>query len=139
MSTNLTDSPDTVAPPADPVVAGIGNACSDDSRDWVRGMIERIADKWTILVIEALAHGTLRFTALQAAVPGISHRMLTLTLKNLRRNGLVSRTAYAEVPPRVDYALTPLGRTLIEPVNILIAWANTHRSDIDTHRSHFDT
>ncbi|MGA5731961.1 winged helix-turn-helix transcriptional regulator [Streptomyces seoulensis] len=77
--------------------------------------MNRIRDKWTLLVIATLAESRLRFTDLFRRLPGISQRMLTLTLKNLERDGLVSRTAYAEVPPRVEYALTDTGRSLIIP------------------------
>jgi DNA-binding HxlR family transcriptional regulator len=118
--------------------SGLRRTCEPDARAWVRDMLESTADKWTILVIEALSGGTLRFTALQAEVAGISHRMLTRTLRSLERNGMITRTAYAEVPPRVDYALTPLGRTLIEPVDAFIHWAEEHRSVIDDNRVRFD-
>ncbi|WP_363355794.1 winged helix-turn-helix transcriptional regulator [Microbacterium sp. LMI12-1-1.1] len=101
-------------------------------------MLESVADKWTILVIEALAEDTKRFTAIETAVPGISHRMLTRTLRNLERDGMLTRTVYAEVPPRVDYALTSLGRTLIEPVDAFIRWAEQHRHIIDENRGAFD-
>lgn len=79
----------------------------------IRAVLDRICDKWTLLIVTTLERGRLRFTDLQRQVPGISQRMLTLTLRNLERDGLVSRTVYAEVPPRVEYALTPTGQSLI--------------------------
>lgn len=140
-----TSSPSRLAPSARPpeeapggLTAHVGRACDADTGAWVRELLDRVFDKWTILVVEALTGRTLRFTALQAAVPGISHRMLTRTLRNLQRDGMVVRTAYAEVPPRVDYALTPLGETLIDPVNAFIHWAEQHRGAIQDRRDRFD-
>lgn len=87
-----------------------------------------LRDKWTILVLGALAHteGTLRYSELQRDVEGISQRMLTLTLKPLEANGLVTRTVFPTVPPRVEYALTPLGRSLGPPLRGLLAWADAN-------------
>ena len=79
-------------------------------------VLGRIGDKWTVLVIAELGEGPVRFNALHRAIKGVSQRMLTLTLKNLERDGLVSRTVTATVPPRVDYALTDLGRSMLAPV-----------------------
>lgn len=87
-----------------------------------------IRDKWTILVLGALAHDkSLRYNELQRAVAGISQRMLTLTLKPLEQNGLVKRTIFATVPPRVDYELTPTGRTLVKPLKGLLEWSMENR------------
>lgn len=86
-------------------------------------------DKWTILVLGSLSHaGSLRYNELQRRVIGISQRMLTLTLKTLEQNGLVTRTMFASVPPRVDYALTPMGHSLGEPLKALLDWSLEHRS-----------
>ncbi|MFI7008575.1 winged helix-turn-helix transcriptional regulator [Streptomyces sp. NPDC050145] len=104
----------------------------------IRQIVERAGDKWTVLVVSALHAGPLRYTDLQRSVPGISQRMLTHTLRQLRRDGLVTRTAYAEVPPRVEYELTPLGASLIAAVTALIDWAGTHHDEIHTHRARFD-
>jgi len=88
-----------------------------------------IRDKWTILVLGALRRSpSLRYNELTRAVTGISQRMLTLTLKRLEENGLVKRTIFATVPPRVDYELTPMGRTLIEPLRSLLDWSLEHRA-----------
>ncbi len=112
--------------------------CEDTRNGLVRDMIVRLADKWTMLVIQQLAAGPMRFTALMTGVPGISHRMLTQTLRALQRDGTVSRTAYAEVPPRVEYELTPLGRTLIGPVTAFVQWARDHQAEVMRNRAAYD-
>jgi len=104
----------------------------------VRDALERIGDKWSLLVIGMLEEQPLRFTTLKNKVPGISQRMLTLTLRHLERDGLVSRTAYAEVPPRVEYALTPLGVRLLPPVLELARWALESEREILANREAFD-
>lgn len=104
----------------------------------VRDVLGRVGDKWTLLTITVLASGPLRFTALHEQVAGISQRMLSQTLRALTRDGLVTRSAYSEVPPRVEYALTPLGRSLSEAVNGLVSWVRDHQSDIARNRDEFD-
>jgi DNA-binding HxlR family transcriptional regulator len=101
----------------------------------VREVLDRIGDKWSLLVIGTLRAGPLRFGELEAAVAGISQRMLTLTLKHLVEDGLVARTAYAEVPPRVEYELTELGRTLVPLVMALAEWAMANHEQINANRS----
>jgi len=101
----------------------------------VREVLDRIGDKWSLLVIGTLHAGPLRFGELAEAVEGISQRMLTLTLGRLVEDGLVARTAYPEVPPRVEYALTELGRTLLPMVISLAEWAMEHREEINAHRT----
>src|SRR5438128_11364681 len=86
-----------------------------------RLVLDRIADKWTALVIQILAHGTMRYAQLQRAIGGISQKMLTQTLRSLERDGLVQRTVHPVIPPKVEYSLTRLGRTLIEPLHALAA------------------
>jgi len=105
----------------------------------IRGILDRIANKWTLLVIATLHDRRLRFTELQQGIPGVSQRMLSLTLRNLERDGLVSRTVYAEVPPRVEYELTAIGRTLIDPAVRLAEWAVEHNPDIDRSRQAYDS
>ena len=100
----------------------------------IRDTFALLGDKWSLLIVRILAEGTFRFGELHRIVVGISQRMLTLTLRNLERDGLVSRTIYPEVPPRVEYQLTALGRTLIEPVSALSAWALAHHREIERHR-----
>lgn len=104
----------------------------------VRDLIDRIGDKWTLLIIGTLSSGRLRFGDLQRSIPGVSHRMLTLRLRGLERDGLVSRTAHAEMPPRVEYDLTAMGRTLIEPAVALATWAMTHQRETAEARRAFD-
>lgn len=113
-------------------------ACSAGQKTLVREMLTRIGDKWTMLVISTLAEGPLRFSALLGEINGISHRMLTVTLRALQRDGVVTRTAYAEVPPRVEYELTPLGATLIVPLAALIDWVEGHQHEVAASRSRFD-
>src|SRR5918997_5594166 len=86
-------------------------------------LLSRIGDKWTVLVVGTLAEGPRRFNELRREIPSVSQRMLTPTLRNLERDGLVSRTVTPSIPPRVDYELTPLGRSLLEPVSALTGWA----------------
>ena len=104
----------------------------------VREVLDRVGDKWSVLVIVLLGQRTYRFNELHRAVEGISQRMLTLTVRALERDGLVSRTVYATVPARVDYELTELGRTLLVPLAALYDWANTHRDDIQAARERHD-
>jgi DNA-binding HxlR family transcriptional regulator len=97
-----------------------------------------VGDKWSVLVIALLGNGPQRFSELKRSIEGISQRMLTLTLRGLERDGLVTRTMFPTIPPRVDYALTRLGRTLLEPVRALATWAEKHREEIQAARDKFD-
>lgn len=110
-----------------------------DGGQAIRAVLDRICDKWTMLIVATLDSGRMRFTALQQHIPGISQRMLTLTLRNLERDGLVSRTVYAEVPPRVEYELTPLGKSLIPPALALAGWAIEHLGEIQASRAAYET
>lgn len=103
-----------------------------------REVLARIGDKWSLMVIGILNNRTLRFTELLKAVPGISQRMLTLTLRQLERDGLVIREVHAQVPPRVDYRMSDLGRTLTEPVTALAQWASEHEGEVRASRDAFD-
>jgi DNA-binding HxlR family transcriptional regulator len=104
----------------------------------VSAVLARIGDKWSVLIIMLLGGGPRRFNEIKRLVGGISQRMLTLTLRGLERDGLVTRTLFPSVPPRVDYALTDLGRSLWQPVEALGAWARTHQAEIDAARTRFD-
>lgn len=104
----------------------------------IREVLDRVGDKWSVLVVVLLGDRSHRFTELHRAIDGISHRMLTLTLRVLERDGLVSRTVHPMVPPRVEYALTDLGRTLLLPLSALADWAGAHREDILTARARYD-
>lgn len=102
-------------------------------------VLQRVGDKWSVYVIFLLGDRTRRFTELRKSINGISQRMLTVTLRNLERDGLITRTVYPIVPPRVDYTLTSLGRTLRDIVSALVAWADRHRQDIDRARATYDS
>src|SRR5881396_2742006 len=104
-----------------------------------REMLVRIGDKWSVYIIHVLgAAGTLRFNEVKARVDGISQRMLTVTLRGMERDGLVVRTGYPEVPPRVEYALTPLGATLRQLVRGLVKWSGDHLAEVDAARTAYD-
>jgi DNA-binding HxlR family transcriptional regulator len=103
-----------------------------------RKVLDRIGDKWSLHVIHLLGGGTRRFSDLRRSIDGISQRMLTVTLRGLERDGMVGRTVYPTVPPRVDYTLTPLGRTLHDTACSLIAWADEHVSEIDAAQAAYD-
>jgi DNA-binding HxlR family transcriptional regulator len=104
----------------------------------VRQILDRVADKWSLLVIALLSPGSLRFTELRRKIDGISQRMLTVTLRHLERDGLVSRTVHPVVPPRVDYELTPLGVTLRETIQALVTWTEQHQQEIAEARAAYD-
>ena len=104
----------------------------------VSEVLSRVGDKWTVLVVTTLGDGPKRFNELRKALGSISQRMLTLTLRALERDGLVTRTVFATIPPRVDYALTRLGRSLLDPVSGLGLWARRNRSAIAEARQRFD-
>ena len=103
-----------------------------------REVLDRVGDKWSLLVISLLGERTRRFTELRRSIDGISQRMLTVTLRGLERDGLVTRTVHPTVPPRVDYALTPMGRTLLDTVRSLVEWADSHVPEIDAARAAYD-
>ncbi|HVZ52188.1 MAG TPA: helix-turn-helix domain-containing protein [Pseudolabrys sp.] len=105
----------------------------------VSEVLSRVGDKWTVLVVATLGDGSKRFSELRRALGSISQRMLTLTLRALERDGLVTRTVFPTVPPRVDYALTELGRSLLDPVNALSLWARKNRPCIEDARARFDS
>lgn len=104
----------------------------------VRETFDRLGDKWSLLIISILSGGPLRFTTLRFAAEGISQRMLTLTLRKLERDGLIERTVFAEVPPRVEYQLSALGRTLVRPASALADWAVEHHEQIAHQQRSFD-
>src|SRR5476649_738595 len=104
----------------------------------VSEVLARVGDKWTVLVVSTLGEGPKRFNELRRALGSISQRMLTLTLRGLERDGLVTRTVFATIPPRVDYDLTKLGRSLLEPVSALGLWARKNRAAIQQARLTFD-
>src|SRR6266540_659491 len=103
-----------------------------------REVLGRIGDKWSLYVIHLLGGGTRRFSDLRRMIDGISQRMLTVTLRGLERDGLVVRTVFPEVPPRVEYALTPLGSTLDQLVCGLVTWSGAHLAEVDAARAAYD-
>lgn len=105
----------------------------------VREVLNRIGDKWSVQIVGALGEGALRFSELRRAIEGISQRMLTLTLRGLERDGLIERTVFPEIPPRVEYELTRLGKTLLEPIQQLAEWAGDNRLAIQGARDKFDS
>jgi DNA-binding HxlR family transcriptional regulator len=104
----------------------------------VREILDRVGDKWSVLVIALLGEQGRRFSELRRSIEGISQRMLTLTLRQLERDGLVARTVHATVPPRVDYALTPLGESVLEPIMALMQWAQEHGTDVAEARRRYE-
>jgi DNA-binding HxlR family transcriptional regulator len=105
----------------------------------VRQILDRVADKWSLLAVSLLAGRTLRFTELKREIDGISQRMLTVTLRQLERDGLVARTVYPVVPPRVEYELTPLGLSLLDTIQALVTWTESHQNEIAVARAAYDT
>jgi len=105
-----------------------------DERCHSREILDRIADKWTALIIKVLSRGTLRHGELRREISGISQKMLTQTLRSLEEDGLVERVIYPEVPPRVEYSLTPLGKSLIEPLEAICRWSEKHMAEMEAAR-----
>lgn len=115
--------------------------CKSHDDEAVREMMTRIGDKWSIFLVVALAKANdqrARFTHLQKAIPGISQRMLSATLRNLEKDGMVTRTVFAEVPPRVEYQLTTLGMSLLDPMQALVDWVGKHWDQVQNARSNFE-
>lgn len=112
--------------------------CDSETYDLTRELLGQVADRWTLLVVVALSEGPQRFSSLQTLVAGVSHRMLSKTLRGLLRDGMVTRTAYAEVPPRVEYELTERGLTLRELARGFADWVEDHGDDVLASRARFD-
>lgn len=104
----------------------------------ISSLLQRIGDKWTVLVVQTLGGGSKRFNELRREIPSVSQRMLTLTLRNLERDGLVSRTVTPSIPPRVDYELTELGQSLQKPICGLATWATENVGSIHEAQARFD-
>lgn len=104
----------------------------------VRDVLDRIGDKWSTLIIATLAPGPLRFSMVKRAIPDISKRMLTQTFRTLERDGLIARAVFPTKPPSVEYRLTPLGESMLEPLNRLVRWADRSHAAIRNARSAFD-
>ena len=136
--------PEGGCPPAEPGCLSAepgcppAEACPPAEPCQASDVLGRVGDKWSLQVIFCLSQGTKRFTDLKRGITGISQRMLTVTLRGLERDGIVTRTVYPVVPPRVDYTLTPMGGTLIDAVGTLIRWAHAHLGEIETARAAYD-
>jgi DNA-binding HxlR family transcriptional regulator len=126
--------------PADEPAAVGEPAAADCERSPCRAreVLQRVGDKWSVLAIDLLGQGTMRFTQLHRAIDGITARMLTVTLRGLERDGLVTRTIHPVIPPRVEYALTPMGRTLLDTIGQLITWTDSHLPEIEAARAAYD-
>jgi DNA-binding HxlR family transcriptional regulator len=104
----------------------------------ISSLLDRVGDKWTVMVVGVLANGPVRFNAIMREVGGVSHRMLTLTLRGLERDGIVERRAFPTIPPKVEYELTLLGRSLIGPLEHVMRWVRTNQRTIENARGEFD-
>src|SRR5579883_2229870 len=109
-----------------------------DSHPYLRQTLDLVADKWVVAVVYVLTHGTKRYGELQREVGDISQRMLTRTLRDLERNGLIDRKVYPVIPPMVEYSLTPLGRTLSEVLKSFCEWATVHFQEVEIARDRYD-
>ena len=119
-------------------LASDGGAASGPITCRARAVLQRVGDKWSVLAIDLLGQGTMRFSELHRAIDGITARMLTVTLRGLERDGIVTRTIHPVIPPRVEYALTPMGRTLLDTIGQLVAWADSHLPEIEAARAIYD-
>ena len=113
-------------------------AAGEPSPCRAREVLRRVGDKWSVLAIDLLGQGTMRFTELHRAIDGITARMLTVTLRGLERDGIVTRTIHPVIPPRVEYTLTPMGRTLLDTIGQLVKWTDTHLPEIQAARVAYD-
>ncbi|MEV0687279.1 helix-turn-helix domain-containing protein [Nocardia sp. NPDC050378] len=119
----------------------VADRCAPDLRHAaceVRDVLNRIGDKWSVLVITELIGGARRFLQLHRSVPGISQRMLTVTLRRLERDGLVARRIYPTVPVQVEYTLTPVGRSLLTVLDVVAEWSARHRAEVLSARARWD-
>jgi DNA-binding HxlR family transcriptional regulator len=118
--------------------SGTSVPASGSSSCRAREVLQRVGDKWSVYVIDLLGQDTKRFTELHRAIDGITARMLTVTLRGLERDGIVTRTIYPVIPPRVEYSLTPMGRTLLDTIGQLVNWADSHLPEIEAARAAYD-
>jgi DNA-binding HxlR family transcriptional regulator len=124
-------------PLSEPAGGALSNT-SEPSTCRAREVLQRVGDKWSVLAIDLLGQGTMRFTELHRAIDGITARMLTVTLRGLERDGIVTRTIHPVIPPRVEYALTPMGRTLLDTIGQLVTWTDSHLPEIEAARAAYD-
>lgn len=125
----------------DPVCPSAGEpsgSAGEPSACRARAVLQRVGDKWSMLVIDLLGQGTKRFSELHRSVDGITARMLTVTLRGLERDGIVTRTIHPVIPPRVEYDLTPMGLTLLDTIGQLVGWADSHLPEISAAQAAYD-
>ena len=122
----------------DPAETGEPGPAGEPSSCRAREVLQRVGDKWSVYVIDLLGRRTMRFSELHRGVNGITARMLTVTLRGLERDGIVTRTIHPVIPPRVEYALTPMGHTLLDTIGELVTWADSHLDEIDAARAAYD-
>ena len=129
---------DPVCEPSDAAGSEPAGSLGEPSACRAREVLQRVGDKWSMYVIDLLGQGTMRFSELHRSVDGITARMLTVTLRGLERDGIVTRTIHPVIPPRVDYALTPMGRTLLDAIGALVSWADSHLPEISAAQTAYD-
>lgn len=117
----------------------VSRRCTARTHALVRALLERAGDKWTLPVTEILMQGPVRFTAILESVPGISHRMLTRTLRRMQRDGMLTRVVHSEMPPRVEYALTGVGESFVDAIGEFITWTEQHAQSIEEAQAQFDS
>jgi len=128
-----------VSEPSGPAGGSSGAACESGAASCrAREVLQRVGDKWSVYAIDLLGQGTMRFSELHRAIDGITARMLTVTLRGLERDGIVTRTIHPVIPPRVEYALTPMGRTLLCTIGQLVSWTDSHLPEIEAARAAYD-
>jgi DNA-binding HxlR family transcriptional regulator len=130
-----------VDPVREPSGAAGGEPCgsvTELSPCRAREVLQRVGDKWSILAIDLLGRGTMRFSELHRSIDGITARMLTVTLRGLERDGIVTRTIHPVIPPRVEYDLTPMGLTLLDAIGQLVTWADSHLPEIGAAQAAYD-
>ena len=129
---------DPVREPSEAAGCQPSEAVREPSACRAREVLQRVGDKWSMYVIDLLGQGTMRFSELHRSIDGVTARMLTVTLRGLERDGIVTRTIHPVIPPRVDYALTPMGQTLLDSIGQLVTWADSHLPEIDAARAAYD-
>ena len=129
---------DPVCEPSEAVGGEPSESAHEPSACRARAVLQRVGDKWSMYVIDLLGQGTKRFSELHRSVDGITARMLTVTLRGLERDGIVTRTIHPVIPPRVEYDLTPMGLTLLDTIGQLVTWADSHLPEISAAQAAYD-
>jgi len=129
---------DPVCKPPEAAGGEPGGTDGEPSACRAREVLQRVGDKWSMYVIDLLGPGTKRFSELHRSIDGITARMLTVTLRGLERDGIVTRTIHPVIPPRVEYALTPMGLTLLDAIGALVSWADGHLPEISAAQAAYD-